>query len=183
MPRQVFIRPQHREILAAVELALREPVLPEPYRHLEAYSAMTQPWTTAALHEALAEHVEREKLPYRLTLERGADPTIAITLPDHGDLVVHLMASGEQLFCSTPLCLGSQVADRAAFNDACLRLNPINPLSNIGLQSLDGDDVYVVFGELSTRSPLVNIVEEIDVLAQNTLQAAEALGDYLDGRA
>ncbi|MEP7042599.1 MAG: YjfI family protein [Dokdonella sp.] len=179
VPRQVFIRPQHREILATFELALREPVLPDRYRPLEAYSAMTQPWTTTALHEALAEHVEREKLPFQLTLERGSDPTIAISLPEHGDLVIHLMASGEQLFASTPLCLGSQVEDRAAFNDACLRLNPLNPLSNIGLQHFDGEDVYVVFGELSTRSPLANIVEEIDVLARNTLQAAEALRSYM----
>ena len=178
--RQVFIQPQHREILATLELALREPALPDRYRHLEAYSAMTQPWTTTALHESLAEHVARERLNYRLTLERGSDPTIAISLPEHGDLVIHLMASGEQLFASTPLCVGSQVTDRAAFNDACLRLNPLNPLSNIGLQAFDGDDVYVVFGELSTRSPLVNIVEEIDVLARNTLQAAEALRPYLN---
>lgn len=183
VPRQVFIRPQHREILATVELALREPALPDIFRRLEAYSAMTQPWTTVALHEALAEHVTREHLPYQLSLERGADPTIAIALPEHGDLVIHLMASGEQLFASTPLCLGTQVRDRAAFNDACLRLNPLNPLSNLGLQSLDGEDVYVVFGELSTRSPLANIVEEIDVLARNTLQAAEALRDYLHARA
>lgn len=179
VPRQVFIRPHHREILATVELALREPVLPDLFRRLETFSAMTQPWTTLALHEALAEHVARERLPFQLTLERGADPTIAIALPEHGDLIVHLMASGEQLFASTPLCLGSQVNDRAAFNDACLRLNPLNPLSNLGLQSFDGEDVYVVFGELSTRSPLANIVEEIDVLARNTLQAAEALRPYI----
>lgn len=179
VPRQVFIRPHHREILATVELALREPVLPDRYRHLEAYSAMSQPWTTPALHEALAEHVIRERLSFTLNLERGSDPTIAITLPDHGDLVIHLMASGEQLFASTPLCMGSQVSDRAAFNDACLRLNPLNPLSNLGLQQIDGEDVYVVFGELSTRSPLANIVEEIDMLAHNTLQAAEALRPYI----
>jgi uncharacterized protein YjfI (DUF2170 family) len=182
VPRQVFIRPHHREILATLELALRETVLPDRYRHLEAYSAMTQPWTTLALHEALAEHVERERLPFHLSLERGSDPTIAISLPDHGDLIIHLMASGEQLFASTPLCVGSQVADRVAFNDACLRLNPLNPLSNIGLQNFNGEDVYVVFGELSTRSPLANIVEEIDVLARNTLQAAEALRPYMSER-
>ena len=179
VPRQVFIRPHHREVLATFELALRELVLPDRYRHLEAYSAMSQPWTTPALHEALAEHVLREHLSFVLKLERGADPTIAITLPEYGDLVIHLMASGEQLFASTPLCMGSQVDDRAAFNDACLRLNPLNPLSNLGLQQMDGNDVYVVFGELSTRSPLANIVEEIDVLARNTLQAAEALRPYI----
>jgi len=180
--RQVFIRPQHREILATVELVLREPVLPRHYRTLEAYSAMTQPWTTTSLHEALSEHIARERLPIHVSLERGADPTIAIEMPEHGDLQIHLVASGEQLFVSTPLCLGATVRDRASFNDACLRLNPLNPLSNIGLQQLDGEDVYMMFGELSTRSPLVNIVEEIDVLARNTLEAAAALHSYIDAR-
>jgi uncharacterized protein YjfI (DUF2170 family) len=115
----------------------------------------------------------------RMRMEAGAEPTIAISLPEHGDLDIHLAASGRQLFVSTPLCLGTQVRDRAAFNDACLRLNPLNPLSNIGLQTLDGEDVYMVFGELSTRSPIANIVEEITTLADNTLQAAHALHNYI----
>jgi uncharacterized protein YjfI (DUF2170 family) len=140
---------------------------------------MTQPWTTTSLFDALETHVSRERLPMKLSLEPGADHTISIRLPEHGDLDIHLAASGQQLFVSTPLCMGSQVRDRAAFNDACLRLNPINPLSNIGLQSLDGEDVYTVFGELSTRSPIANIVEEIGTLADNTLQAAHALQGYI----
>lgn len=140
---------------------------------------MTQPWTTSSLFDALETHIARERLPMKLSLEPGSEPTIAIRLPEHGDLDIHLGASGQQLFVSTPLCMGSQVKDRAVFNDACLRLNPINPLSNIGLQSLDGEDVYMVFGELSTRSPIANIVEEIVMLADNTLQAAHALQSYI----
>ncbi|MBS0516891.1 MAG: YjfI family protein [Proteobacteria bacterium] len=140
---------------------------------------MTHPWTTQTLFDALETHAVRERLPLRMRLEAGAEPTIAISLPEHGDLDIHLAASGQQLFVSTPLCLGSQVRDRSAFNDACLRLNPLNPLSNIGLQSLDGEDVYTVFGELSTRSPIANIVEEVVTLADNTLQAAHALQNFI----
>lgn len=177
--RQVYVRPAHVDVLAMLELSLREPVLSPSLVHIKDYAAMTQPWTTSALFEALETQVARERLPMKLSLEPGAEPTIAIRLPEHGDLDIHLAASGQQLFVSTPLCMGSQVRDRAAFNDACLRLNPINPLSNIGLQSLDGEDVYVVFGELSTRSPIANIVEEIGMLADNTLQAAHALQGYI----
>ena len=177
--RQVYIRPAHAEILAMLEMSLREPVLPPSLVQIKDYAAMTQSWTTPALFEALETHVARERLPMKLALEPGAEPTISIHLPEHGDLAIHLAASGQQLFVSTPLCLGSQIKDRAAFNDACLRLNPINPLSNIGLQSFDGQDVYTVFGELSTRSPIANIVEEINVLADNTLQAAHALQQFM----
>ena len=177
--RQVYIRPAHVDVLAVLELSLREPLLSPSLVQIKDYAAMTQPWTTTALFDALETHVARERLPLKMSLEPGSEPTIAIRLPEHGDLDIHLAASGQQLFVSTPLCYGSQVRDRAAFNDACLRLNPINPLSNIGLQSLDGEDVYTVFGELSTRSPIANIIEEVTMLADNTLQAAHALQNYI----
>jgi uncharacterized protein YjfI (DUF2170 family) len=177
--RQVYVRPAHIEVLAMLELSLRQPELSPSLLQIKDYAAMTQPWTTPALFDALETHVSRERLPMKISLEPGSEPTIAITLPEHGDLAIHLGVSGQQLFVSTPLCLGSQVRDRAAFNDACLRLNPVNPLSNIGLQSLDGEDVYMVFGEMSTRSPIANIVEEIGMLADNTLQAAHALQSFI----
>ncbi|WP_018972344.1 YjfI family protein [Rudaea cellulosilytica] len=177
--RQVYIRAEHVPVLMQLELSLREATLSQPLVTIKDYAAMTHPWTTQTLFDALETHVARERLPLRLRLEAGAEPTIAISLPEHGDLDIHLAASGQQLFVSTPLCLGSQVHDRGAFNDACLRLNPINPLSNIGLQTLDGEDVYTVFGELSTRSPIANIVEEVITLADNTLQAAHALQGYI----
>lgn len=177
--RQVYIRPEHATVLAQIELSLREPSLPQSLVTIKDYAAMTHPWTTSTLYDALETYVARERLPMHLRLEAGAEPTIAISLPEHGDLDIHLAASGQQLFVSTPLCLGSQVRDRAAFDDACLRLNPLNPLSNIGLQTLEGEDVYTVFGELSTRSPIANIVEEVSTLADNTLQAAHALRNYI----
>jgi uncharacterized protein YjfI (DUF2170 family) len=177
--RQVYIRAEHLSVLAQLELSLREPSLSPPLVTIKDYAAMTHPWTTHTLFDALETYLARERLPMRMRMEAGAEPTIAISLPEHGDLDIHLAASGRQLFVSTPLCLGTQVRDRAAFNDACLRLNPLNPLSNIGLQTLDGEDVYMVFGELSTRSPIANIVEEITTLADNTLQAAHALHNYI----
>ena len=177
--RQVYIRAEHASLLAQIEFSLREPSLPQSLVTIKDYAAMTHPWTTSTLYDALETYVARERLPMHLRLEAGAEPTIAISLPEHGDLDIHLAASGQQLFVSTPLCFGSQVRDRAAFNDACLRLNPLNPLSNIGLQTLDGEDVYTVFGELSTRSPIANIVEEVSTLADNTLQAAHALRNYI----
>ena len=53
-------------------------------------------------------------------------------------------------------------------------------LINIGLQTIDGEDVYIVFGELSAQAPLSNVIEEILVLADNTLEAAEAFADELN---
>lgn len=140
---------------------------------------MNTPWTTESLFEALRSDASADLEGVELNLVGGVDPTVSITMREHGDLALQLAVSGEQIFVSSPLCLGSQVKDRNAFNEACLRLNPLNPLSNLGLQSVGGEDLYIVFGELSSRSPLPAVVEEIHVLADNTLQAAEAFADHL----
>lgn len=140
---------------------------------------MNTPWTTESLFEALSSDASADLDGVELNLVGGVDPTVSITMREHGDLSLQLAVSGEQIFVSSPLCLASQVKDRHAFNEACLRLNPLNPLSNLGLQTVGGEDLYIVFGELSSRSPLPAVVEEIHVLADNTLQAAEAFADHL----
>lgn len=140
---------------------------------------MNTPWTTESLYEALRSDKSVDLNGVELSLIGGVDAIVNITMRDHGDLAMHMAVSGEQIFVSSPLCLATQVRDRAAFNEACLRLNPVNPLSNLGLQSVGGEDLYIVFGELSSRSPLPAVVEEIHALADNTIQAAEAFADHL----
>ena len=140
---------------------------------------MNTPWTTESLYEALRSDKSIDLNGVELSLIGGVDAIVNITMHDHGDLAMHMAVSGEQIFVSSPLCLATQVRDRAAFNEACLRLNPVNPLSNLGLQNIGGEDLYIVFGELSSRSPLPAVVEEIHALADNTIQAAEAFADHL----
>ena len=140
---------------------------------------MSTAWTTKALYQELA-NSDLDKSGVTLELIEGAEPAIAATMAEHGDLQIQLAVAGEQIFVSVPLCMGSEVKNRVRFNEACLRLNPLNPLSNIGLQTIDGEDVYIVFGELSAQAPLSNLIEEILVLADNTLEAAEAFADELN---
>ncbi|MBB1473469.1 DUF2170 family protein [Luteimonas sp. MC1782] len=132
-------------------------------------------WTREQLHQILAEAFGAERVA---TLD-DTETTLQVVLADAGDLEVTLVASEHQVYCSTPLVTGAQVRDRAAFNDACMRLNPINPLSNLGLATVDGQDVYVVFGELSADSTAEQIVHEIRTLGVNAIDAIETLQTYL----
>jgi len=131
---------------------------------------MTTQWDTQSLYRELSQSALARE---RVKLELVGDAIVA-TMPEHGDLEIQLAVSGDQVFVSAPLCRASQVKDRDRFNDACLRLNPVNPLSNIGLVDVGDEDLYIVFGELSSRSSLDNVVEEIRVLADNTIEAAQA---------
>ncbi|MGY0557614.1 MULTISPECIES: YjfI family protein [unclassified Lysobacter] len=134
--------------------------------------------TTHEIHEYLARHfADGEQATVELV--DGADPALNIVLHEYGDMELQLAASGEQIFVSTVLFEATMVGDRAGLNDACMRMNPINPLSNLGLDSVDGRDTYIVFGELSSASSQETIVEEILTLAENTITAAQALQPYL----
>jgi len=133
-------------------------------------------YTTVELHGLLAARYRDE--PIDIELIDGLDPALNLTLRDYGDMEVQIAAAGGQVFVSTLLVQAAQVRDRAAFNDACLRLNPLNPLSNLGLVQIEGQDAYIVFGELSASSTLEQIDEEIRTLAANTLDAADSLKSF-----
>lgn len=132
-------------------------------------------WTREALHQILGEAFGAD----RVAMIDDTETALQVVLADAGDLEVTLVASEHQVYCSTPLVTGDQVRDRAAFNDACMRLNPLNPLSNLGLATIDGQDVYVVFGELSADSTGEQIVHEIRTLGTNAIDAIETLQTYL----
>lgn len=133
--------------------------------------------STTDLHDLLATHY-RDRDDLTLELLGGADPVINLTLKEHGDMQVQIAASGAQILVSTVLVDAEDVRDRAGFNDACMRINPMNPLSNLGLTTVDGRDLYIVFGELSSSSSFEAIDEEIEMLATNTLDAARSLNSF-----
>lgn len=108
-----------------------------------------------------------------------ADGAIQVTLPECGDLGITIALTDRQVFVSTPLVEAAQVADRAGFNEACLRLNPLNPLSNLGLTTINGRDTYIVFGELSPDSSAEQIELEVRTLADNAIDAIETLQPFL----
>lgn len=132
-------------------------------------------WTIEQLQQRLAENFGAANV----AVLKDAENALQVVLADAGDLEITLVLSEDQIYVSTPLVTGAQVQDRAAFNDACLRMNPINPLSNLGLSTVDGQDVYVVFGELSADSTETQIVLEIRTLGVNAIDAIESLKPFL----
>lgn len=108
-----------------------------------------------------------------------ADDAIQVVLPDCGDLAIMIAITDRQLFVSTPLVEAEQVRDRVDFNDACLRMNPLNPLSNLGLMTINERDTYIVFGELAPDSSAEQIELEVRTLADNAIDAVEVLKPYL----
>ncbi len=136
--------------------------------------AMSQKWTTQRLFDALQEHANNQQQFSRVWLQ-ATPSSIELTLASYGDQPVHLVVTEYEIRMTTPLCEQRTVRDPLRFNEACLRLGPNMPLSNVGLVGSH----YILFGQLSVRSPLANIVEELDVMGRNVIDAQAGLSDLI----
>ena len=134
------------------------------------FSRLHEKWTAARLFEALKADAARQDALTGIRLE-GAPPAVMLTLSQHGGQTARLAVSDEEIFVTTVLCEKGAVKQPARFNEACLRLGPTLPLSNLGLVGNE----YILFGQLSAHSPLANIVEELDVLGRNAVETLSAL--------
>ena len=178
IPQQVYIRKEHKERLSRLERELRLPALPSSLHTMDSH-AMSQQWSIESLFRALQESEFGRTGHVSFQIHEGVEPVLLIEMHELGDLPMLLVATGGEVHVSATLCHASQVKDRNAFNDACLRLNTIYPLSNIGITTVDDEDVYIVFGQLSSLAPQPNVIEEIIVLGHNTIQAASELTTHL----
>jgi uncharacterized protein len=136
--------------------------------------AMSQKWTTQRLFDALQDHANNQPQFSRVWLQ-ATPSSIELALASYGEQPVHLVVTEYEIRMTTPLCEQRAVRDPLRFNETCLRLGPNMPLSNVGLVGSH----YILFGQLSVRSPLANIVEELDVMGRNVIDAQAELSDLI----
>jgi uncharacterized protein YjfI (DUF2170 family) len=188
--KEVWILPEHAKSLAVYEKTLRvsEQASLQASDSQSGVSVMTTNvtgnevanWTTESLFNALKSADLFSSEQASVELIDGVEPVLHIVMADYGDLPVFLTVSGEQIIVESVLWSVSDVVDLAGFNEAVLRTHKYFPLSTISLDTLGDDgDYYHMFGALSSASILHNVVFEIEALANNVLQAAEAYSEFL----
>ncbi len=132
-------------------------------------------WTTESLCRALAKSETAREGTINVEMVDGTDPGILITMVEFGDLQLLMSVSGSQILVDTLLWPVDDVKDTAAFNDLILKTHKLLPLSTFGIRpGPDGREYYEMFGSLSAGSILESVVFEIETLADNAMQAAEA---------
>merc|ERR1711916_63596 len=178
--KEVWILPEHARQLASFEKLLRQPGNPSANLGEQPMSELPQQWNTTTLYRALNDTQLFTSGAATQEMIDGVDPSIHIVMREYGDLPVFLTVSGDQIVVEAVLWSVHDVKDVAAFNDAVLRTHKYFPLSTISLDHLaSSGDYYHMFGALSARSLIENIVLELEVLASNVIQATEAYSDYL----
>lgn len=130
-------------------------------------------WTVPTIKAALdaSELVREGELTTRIV--EGAEPVLMVSMHEYGDLPIYLSVGGAQIVCSVLLWPVSEQHDRHAFNEFLLKAQPVVPLSNFAITSVNGEDVYELMGELSCKTTLQTILIELRTLAENAIDATE----------
>jgi hypothetical protein len=141
---------------------------------------MPELWTSQSLKAALEQEPLFALNHASIELIEGIDASLFIEMKAFGDLPVFLTVVGEQIIVESVLWPVDAVSDVAGFNDAVLRTHKYFPLSTISLDTMaNGESVYHMFGALSASSLLSNVLFEIDMLANNVIQATQAYAEFL----
>ena len=72
----------------------------------------------------------------------------------------------------------SSISNPDEFNTFLLRNQKLMPLSSVGISSVQQEEYYIVFGALSLKSSLEDILLEITSLVDNALDLAEITEEY-----
>jgi uncharacterized protein len=111
-------------------------------------------------------------------LVKGDVDLLLVKAEDREEFPIYVTVDDSQILCITYLWKEEEVisARRAELLDAMLTMNvpmPLSAFSKVGNQ-------YLIFGALSTRVPIDEVLEEIDTLSDNTLTAIEELSQFLN---
>lgn len=103
---------------------------------------------------------------------------IEVTCSNNEEFPIHLAMTETQLLSVTPLFNISEVHEGKIdeLNSKLLQLSPAVPLSSIGLQ--DGN--YILFGAMALNTMFENIIHELEVQAENTVDVLEVIEPLLD---
>ncbi len=196
--KELWVLPEYADELAAIERQMRRPRedTARPARHAgeqtmgesqtmagprlsAAMHAGAPMWTSTALCAAIAASEPVREGLVSVELIEGAEPGLYLTMHDYGDLPLFMAVVGRQIVVEALLWPVSQVRDPARFNEALLRTHKLFPLSTLGIETLDGDPVYIMFGALSASSSLADVLFEVETLADNVIRATEAYETHL----
>jgi len=107
----------------------------------------------------------------------GENTVACIKVEDREEFPIYMTLDEGQILCITYLFGDDQVDPdkRAAMAEAMLIMNvsiPLSAFSKIG-------DQYIMFGALSPKASIDELLHEIELLSDNVLEAIEAVADYL----
>ncbi len=174
---EVWIPSRHRPFLRRIEHLLRRDVVPALVATDETENWGRQTMDIKMLRETLDEFTSENGFTFAARAADGED-AMEIVVEDRDEFPIVVSADDEQILCLTYLWDEAQVTadSRTELLTALLEMNVPLPLSSFGKIG----DRYVVFGALAAGSTIEDVVTELEVLSDNTLEAIEVVGPFLN---
>lgn len=138
-----------------------------------------EPWNLASLTELFASDPD-ELGDVDVSVVEGTD-VLRVTLKEKGDLDILVTASGDQVLASVALVKASDLPRREEFDRMILSTHKLVPLSTFGIVNFNGEEWYELFGSLSAQSSDHAMIEEVAVLAENAVDAANMIEEWKSG--
>ena len=125
----------------------------------------------------LAENQLSDGTGLSLEMFDGDNAVACIKVKDREEFPIYMTVDEGQILCITYLFGDNQVDQnkRAEMAEVMLMMNvsiPLSAFSKIGNQ-------YIMFGALSPSSSIAEILNEIELLSDNVLDAVDAVSEYL----
>ena len=129
------------------------------------------------LNKELTESILSDGSKLMIEMFDGEETVARITVEGREELPIYMTVDDGQILCISYLWSEQEVdqSKRTDLLEALLILNvsiPLSAFSKIQNQ-------YILFGALSPESSTKDILREIEVLSDNTLDAIEAVAEYL----
>ncbi|MEN8167823.1 MAG: DUF2170 family protein [Pseudomonadota bacterium] len=127
---------------------------------------------------ALNAATTKEGLAIRAEVVDAGEGIIKVEVEEREEFPIMLDIDEEQMTAIVNLWSQNEVKEgaEAEMMSVMLSMNVALPLSAFAKT----EGTYQLFGAMSANTVTENIVEEINVLSDNTLEVVDALGDYLN---
>jgi uncharacterized protein YjfI (DUF2170 family) len=127
---------------------------------------------------ALNAATTKEGLAIRAEVIDAGEGIIKIEVEEREEFPIMLDIDEDQMTAIVNLWSQNEVKEgaEAEMMSVMLSMNVALPLSAFAKTG----GIYQLFGAMSANTVMENIVEEINVLSDNTLEVVDALGDYLN---
>ena len=179
---QVRVPSDKKALIQQVAAAIRSgcEILIAP-GHLETridnMSGIDAAWTLESLQTALKKSELLEKTEFAIDEIAGATPVLRVRQEHLGDLDTFISINGEQIVSSVLLWPRDQQDEPEKFEAMMLRCHKkYLPLSALSVTTVGNTEWYELFGAMSSRSLLKNIITELRTLAYNAVELSSELG-------
>jgi len=120
-------------------------------------------------------HLSKENTRFDAVLADSG--VLEVTCSNNEEFPINVVKTDTQLLAITPLFNLAEVRDdkRDELNEELLFISPAIPLSSLGRQG----DTYILFGAMALNTSFENIVHELEVQAENTVDVLQVIEPLL----